>query len=70
MEIIIGLATLLLLSIVGLIIQSKKINKIKLAGIKSETILKEANRQADRIIKDAKFQSDKDFFFFLDKDFN
>ena len=60
MEIIIGLSCALVVSIIGIIIQAKKINKIKLAGIKSETILKEANRQADRIIKDSKFQSEKD----------
>ena len=60
MEIIIGLGAISAISIGFLIVQTIRINKIKIAGIKSETIIKQANRQADKIIRDSKFQSEKD----------
>jgi len=60
MEIIIGLSSLLGISIIATVVQTVRINKIKLAGIKSETIIKEANRQADKTIRDAKFQAEKE----------
>ena len=60
MEIIIGLTSLLGVSIAAAIVQTVRINKVKLAGIKSETIIKEANRQADKSIRDAKFQAEKE----------
>ena len=60
MELIIGLASLAAISIVGAVVQTVRINKIKVAGIKSETIIKQANRQADRAIRDAKFQAEKE----------
>ena len=60
MEIIIGLVSLSIVSIAITILQTTKLNKIKVAGIKSETIIKQANRQADKAIRDAKFQADKE----------
>lgn len=60
MEIIIGLSSLLGISVIAAVAQTIRVNKIKLAGIKSETIIKEANRQADKIIRDAKFQVEKE----------
>tara|TARA_Y100001935_G_scaffold255378_1_gene268061 strand:+ start:1837 stop:3360 length:1524 start_codon:yes stop_codon:yes gene_type:complete len=60
MEIIIGLSSLLGISIIAAVVQTVRINKVKLAGIKSETIIKEANRQADKSIRDAKFQAEKE----------
>jgi ribonuclease Y len=60
MEIIIGLSSLLGISTIAAVVQTVRINKIKLAGIKSETIIKEANRQADKSIRDAKFQAEKE----------
>ena len=60
MEIIIGLSSLLGISIIAAVVQTVRINKVKLAGIKSETIIKEANRQADKTIRDAKFQAEKE----------
>ncbi len=60
MEIIIGLTSLSVVSIAITILQTTKLNKIKVAGIKSETIVKQANRQADKAIRDAKFQADKE----------
>lgn len=60
MEIIIGLSSLLGISIIAALVQTVRINKVKLAGIKSETIIKEANRQADKSIRDAKFQAEKE----------
>lgn len=60
MEIIIGVSSLLGISIIVVVVQTVRINKVKLAGIKSETIIKEANRQADKCIRDAKFQAEKE----------
>jgi len=60
MEIIIGLSSLLGIRIIVAVVQTVRINKVKLAGIKSETIIKEANRQADKTIRDAKFQAEKE----------
>ncbi len=52
----------IILSIVtgALIIQSLRINKLKVANLKAETIVKEANRQSDKILRDAKFQAEKE----------
>ena len=60
MEILIGLAAVSAISIAGAVVQTIRINKVKVAGIKAETIIKQANRQADRAIRDAKFQAEKD----------
>jgi ribonucrease Y len=60
MEIIIGLSVVLALTCIGVVIQTIRISKINIAGIKSETILKEANRQSDKIIRDGKSQADKE----------
>ncbi len=60
MEIIIGLSGLSALSLGVIVIQTLRLNKIKIAGIKSETIIKQANRQSDKLIRDAKFQADKE----------
>jgi ribonucrease Y len=60
MEIIIGLSVVLALTCIGFVVQTIRISKVNIAGIKSETILKEANRQSDKIIRDAKSQSDKE----------
>ncbi|RAP24024.1 ribonuclease Y [Candidatus Marinamargulisbacteria bacterium SCGC AG-343-K17] len=60
MEIIIGLSSLLGISLIASVVQTVRINKIKVAGIKSDTIIKEANRQADKTIRDAKFQAEKE----------
>ncbi|MGA0241881.1 MAG: ribonuclease Y [Candidatus Marinamargulisbacteria bacterium] len=43
-----------------LIVQTRRINKIQIAGIKSDTIIKQANRQADKTLRDAKFQAEKE----------
>jgi ribonucrease Y len=60
MEIIIGLSVVLALTFIGVVVQTIRISKVNIAGIKSETILKEANRQSDKIIRDGKSQSDKE----------
>ena len=60
MEIIIGLSGLLVISCSVIAVLTVKINKIKVAGIKADTIVKQANRQADKTIKDAKSQADKE----------
>ena len=60
MEIIIGLSVLLVISCSVIAVLTVKINKIKVAGIKADTIVKQANRQADKTIKDAKSQADKE----------
>lgn len=54
------LLVVLTASLAGLIIQSRRLNKIKIAGIKSEAIIKQAHRQADKTVREAKFRSEKD----------
>ena len=60
MELIIILGVITAVSIGLLVVQTMRINKIKIAGIKSETIIKQANRQADKAIRDAKYQAEKE----------
>ena len=60
MELIIILGVVTAVSIGLLVVQTVRINKIKIAGIKSETIIKQANRQADKSIRDAKYQAEKE----------
>ncbi len=45
---------------IGLIIQTKRINTINMAKQKSDTIVQEANKQANRIVNGAKSQADKE----------
>jgi ribonuclease Y len=65
MEVIIGLIGLLAISIVIIAVMAVKINKIKVAGIKADTIVKQAHRQSDKIIRDAKHQAEKDAKFIV-----